>query len=402
MGMLSTTACAMMAAAVSVAMTTPASAQSAPDLQGYAAARFVPYADSGTEPKPFTGPARLSFLVRMPGGGSPGRFTMTMDTGSTGVVISAADLPGYSREVAAQYKQGWEFLSSSSRLWIGRWSPHEMVFLDPAGNQLATANVPVLAVETEYHCPGWNETLDEPTCTDPRPTPEMPTGVAQMPKGIAYLGVGFGREHDGQSQGNPDKNPLLNLVAVDSRPVQASSVRSGYVITRDGVHVGLTQANSQGFAWTKLQGRSLDASGKAASNDPRDWAQAGMAVSVNGQAAQSGPLLIDTGIEQMYLTVSDPSQLPTKPVPNPSLPGQTATGLVPGARVTVSFPDAVAPVAQYGFTVGDNADQTAPSVVLVTSGATPAFVNTGRHLLRGYDVAFDADGGWLGLRKSTP
>ena len=127
-----------------------------------------------------------------------------------------------------------------------------------------------------------------------------------------------------------------------------------------------------------------------------------MAVSVNGQLNQSGPVLIDTGIAQMYLTVSDPSQLPTQPVPNPSRKGAISTGLASGVEVTVSFPDADSPVSQYRFTVGDNANETAPSVVLITRGGTPAFVNTGRHLLRDYDVAFDADGGWFGLRKAGP
>ena len=52
----------------------------------------------------------------------------------------------------------------------------------------------------------------------------------------------------------------------------------------------------------------------------------------------------------------------------------------------------------FAFTVGQG-DPIAPSQVLVNSPMTKAFVNTGRHALRRYDVLFDADGGWFGLRE---
>ena len=97
-----------------------------------------------------------------------------------------------------------------------------------------------------------------------------------------------------------------------------------------------------------------------------------------------------------------PSQLRTQSVRNPSLKGAAATGLASGAEVTVSFPGVDRRVAQYSFTADDITNKAAPSVVLVTHGATPAFVNNGRHLLRDYEVAFDADGGWFGFRKVVP
>jgi hypothetical protein len=392
MGALSLVVRITIAAAVSVGGPATVLAEPGPDLHTYTAARFVPFANAGKGSNAFTDPPKLSFLVQAPDGGASRQFTMIMDTGTTGVVISATDLPGYA---AVGNPQGWEFLSSSKLLWVGHWIPRELIFLDSSGNQLATATVPVLAVETQYTCPGWREQANQPTCAESQKT-------VTMPAGIAYMGVGFGREHDGQPQGTPDKNPLLNLTAIDGQRVRRSTYRSGYIITRNGVHVGLSAANSLDFAWVKLQGRSLDKTGNSVSDDPRDWPQASMAVSVNGGPSQSGLVLIDTGIAQMYLTVSNPSQLPTQSVRNPSLKGAAAIGLASGAEVTVSFPDVDRPVAQYSFTVGDTTNEAAPSAVLVTHGATPAFVNTGRHLLRDYDVAFDADGGWFGVRKVVP
>jgi hypothetical protein len=392
MGTLSLVVGITVAAAVSVGGIATALAEPGPDLHAYTAARFVPFANPSKGPNAFTDPPKLSFLVQAPDGGASRQFTMIMDTGTNGVVISASDLPGYT---AVGNPQGWEFLSSSKLLWVGHWIPRELVFLDASGNQLATATVPVLAVETQYTCPGWSELANQPACADSQKT-------VTMPAGIAYMGVGFGREHDGQPQGTPDKNPLLNLTAIDGEGIRLGTYRAGYIITPNGVHVGLSAANSRGFAWLKLHGRSLDKRGNPVSDDPRDWPQASMAVSVNGGASQSGSVLIDTGIAQMYLTVSHPSQLPTQSVRNPSLKGAAATGLASGAEVTVSFPGVNRPVAQYSFTVGDTANEAAPSVVLVTHGDMPAFVNTGRHLLRAYEVAFDADGGWFGFRKVVP
>jgi len=358
------------------------------------AARFIGFdAAQASGPAPMTNAPQLRFEVRSPPDfrvPAPARpFTVTMDTGSTGVVISAVDLPGYSRnEEARKANEGWEYLSSSKRLWIGHWVMRDLVF-NPGADEVI-ARVPVLAVEKEMICPNWDEKVNLPDC-------EKPTETKESPPGIAYMGVGFGREHDGQPQGTPDKNPLLNIASIDGKPVAPGSMRSGYIVTAKGVHVGLTRANTTGFSYVKLQGRSLNAAGQPASSDPRDWPQATMAVSVNGAPAQTGAVLVDTGIAQMYLTVSNPSALPTTAIPNPSRKGATATGLANSTEVKVSFPDDAAPVAEYRFQVGS---PQAPTAVIVTRPSDQAFVNTGRHMLRQFDVLFDADGGWFGLRRN--
>ncbi len=371
---------------------TAAAAATGPVLRPGTNAHFIPFVSPpGDQSLPMTNAPRLAFEVRMPAGGpvsAPARtFTVTMDTGSTGVVISAVDLPGYSRTGEARDAPlGWEFLSSSKRLWIGHWVVRDLAFRSGDGEVIA--RVPVLAVAKEMICPGWSEKANRPDCA-------QPTDTTENPAGIAYMGVGFGREHDGQPQGTPDKNPLLNLGMIGGRPVRPGEVHAGYIVTQHGVHAGLTPANATGFRAVKLQPGSLLANGSPASTDPRDWRQATMAVSVNGGAPEAGPVLVDTGIAQMYLTVSNPSALPTAQIPNPSRRGHTVTGLQPDTPVQVMFPGAQAPVAQYDFRVGDAA---APQAVLVNSPGRPAFVNTGRHMLRQFDVLYDAEGGWFGLR----
>jgi hypothetical protein len=102
----------------------------------------------------------------------------------------------------------------------------------------------------------------------------------------------------------------------------------------------------------------------------------------------------------MYLTMTPSIPVHTVPVRNPST-GNLVPGLPNGARVRVSFPNAASPMAFYTFVVG-GANPMQPTVALVNPAATPAFVNTGRHFLRDFDVLFDAVGGLYGLRWTGP
>jgi hypothetical protein len=85
-----------------------------------------------------------------------------------------------------------------------------------------------------------------------------------MPAGIQVMGVGFGREADGQPQGTPDKNPFLNLVSIDGKPASENrSLRNGYIINKDGIKIGLTERNTAGMKFAKLVQRH-------GAQDPRD------------------------------------------------------------------------------------------------------------------------------------
>ena len=58
------------------------------------------------------------------------------------------------------------------------------------------------------------------------------------------LGIGFARRHDHQAQSGPSKNPFLNVAAINGG--KAERLRRGYLVTRQGVFVGLTAAGTQG------------------------------------------------------------------------------------------------------------------------------------------------------------
>ena len=360
-----------------------ASGAAAQDYGAYTATRFIPFQNPDTTAAPFTGPVQLSFLMM------GDTFRVTMDTGSTGVMLPWFRVKGFDPRQAPDSTVGWEFLSSSKLLWVGHWVWRDLQFVDGAGRPLATARVPILAIEREAHCPAYNEATDGPNCPD--------TTFHAPSAGIAYMGVGFGREHDGQPQGTPDRNALLNIVAIDGRPVPAGAMRSGYIISARGVRVGLTAADTRGFAFSPLT-QQLRPDG---SRLPRDWAQATVCASVDEAPCATGPALVDTGIDQMYLTVPSSMGVDTVRVPDPSERCRLVRGLANGSRVRVSFqPAAGGPAPSYGFTVGDTTNPTTPSVVITSIDSAAVFVNTGRHLLRAYEVAYDADGGFFGLRPS--
>jgi hypothetical protein len=185
------------------------------------------------------------------------------------------------------------------------------------------------------------------------------------------LGIGFGRRHDHQAQSGPEKNPFLNIATLKGNAANGARMRRGYVVTRRGVHIGLTAASTGGdFAYIKL----------AATPDERDWAGAPACISVNGaKPAACGSLLMDTGVTAMYLNNVGPT-------------------LVAGTKLTISIPAEDSPQALYTFTVGDDLNPLAPRKLNLVGGSRPPFVNTSLRFLNGFDYLYDADGGFVGLR----
>jgi hypothetical protein len=162
-------------------------------------------------------------------------------------------------------------------------------------------------------------------------------------------------------------------------------MRRGYIVTRRGIHIGLTAGNTQGdFSYVKL----------APAADGKDWAGTPVCISVNGaQPAACGSLLMDTGVTTMYLTVPE-SQASADIV---TVRGR-ATTLVDGTNLMISIPAEDSPRALYTFTVGDDANPLAPANLNLVSRNRAPFVNTSLHFLNGFDYLYDADGGFVGFR----
>jgi hypothetical protein len=211
-------------AGLAAALLRPATFAGAAEVNPYAGydwSVFLPYLNAPTSDGDITASPRL----RVSFGGAA--CDAILDTGSTGIVISASDIPGID---ALPATPGQLVYSSSGRIMVGRWVTTPVTLEGKDGTRFATKPIPVLAV-SRIDC-----RAKARNC--------LPEDV---PEGIAMIGIGFGREHDGQEQSTPDKNPFLAETASGERH------RHGYIVTRTGVRVGLTATAAGGdFAFVKL------------------------------------------------------------------------------------------------------------------------------------------------------
>lgn len=306
---------------------------------------FLPYVGGPRGDEAISAPPHLMLSF----GGAARRAVM--DTGSTGIVVSAGAIPG---EASLPGEAGTLTYSSSGRIMIGRWVRAAAAISGADGRTVHTQPIPVLAVQR---------------------TECLPHARACVPgsgRGVAMIGIGFGREGDHQARSTPDHNPFLNL----DHPAWR-----GWIVQRTGVRVGLTSSAVSGFATVAL-GRSPVSP---------DWNQARGCVTVGRDATPAcGTVLMDTGVSRMFLAVP-----PDRVV---SLGGAT---LRTGTQVRIAIPDATAPRAGYGFAAGDRANPLAPESVVLVPRPTP-FVNTSVRFLNGFDVMFDADRGLVGYRRAQP
>src|SRR6202011_4032189 len=169
---------------------------------GYDWSVFLPYLNAPAS----DGDITASPLLRISFGGAS--RTAILDTGSTGVVVSASDIPGVDSLPATP---GQLVYSSSGRIMVGKWVTTPVTVEGKDGARFETRPMPVLAV-SRIDCRAKARNCQ----------PE------DAPQGVAMLGIGFGREHDGQEQSTPDKNPFLAETASGERH------RRGYIVTRTG------------------------------------------------------------------------------------------------------------------------------------------------------------------------
>ncbi|KDF01846.1 hypothetical protein Y900_023670 [Mycolicibacterium aromaticivorans JS19b1 = JCM 16368] len=279
-------------------------------------------------------------------GGAVSPFTV--DTGSVGVVVPASEVPN----IPADSPPGSLTYSSSGLELTGVWVTASVSFpqaVDATGAAAgAQAEVPVLAV-TSSTCRGGG--VNSGRCTGAIPH---------------MLGVGFGRGNTARAA--PTHNPFLNLAAMT-----AGTMRRGYLIGRPGLSLGLTAANVTG-AWTMQQ---LTSAGTPAEGPHNDWLTPTGGFQSGSGPMHSGKVLVDTGLLDMIVEAD----------------GLPANGTVAaGTAMTITVGD-----LRYSFAVGDGGPQT-PTEVHRAPARNGTFVNTGLRALGRYDLLYDADGGFSGLR----
>ena len=335
---------AFIVAACLLAATGPALAQGNPSGQ---------YSGLGTIEIPFAnGPIRQEHVPELRlklKGAQPRRFGM--DTGSTGIVVSADHYePG-----AGDTNDGPGQLTynSSGRVLHGTHHTTDVEILHNDDRPAATARVQVLRV-------------DRITCLrnarDCEPNPR--------PRGVAFMGVGFDRAAAQGTDDTAPRNPFVNITS-------PGSIRPGYIVTRTGIHLGMSAALTRNFAFVKLSPKGTSSAGGLT-----QWNAAPLTVSVDGQVG-TGTVLPDTGINYMFLS----------PPPGSSL--ERGERVPSGTRIEMWMPGQGGPGAFYQVAVGDRGNPMHPERVVVVRDPG-VFVNTGRMFFEGFDYLYDAVGGYVG------
>jgi hypothetical protein len=194
----------------------PSSAGSPRQYEDYHKSAYLPYINAPGPLEDITEVPRLriSFGTRS--------YGVVMDTGSTGVVVSADKIPNI--RGLQSLGPGKLTYSSSGRIMMGQWVVTPMTIIGGDGTRVTTAPMPVLAV-TQVQCMEGAR----------RCTPN------EAPHQISMMGIGFGRRHDRQAQSGPDTNPFLNTAKLGEGGPNVERMRRGYIVTRRGIHMDLGQ-----------------------------------------------------------------------------------------------------------------------------------------------------------------
>ncbi|KAG9233277.1 hypothetical protein BJ875DRAFT_378951 [Amylocarpus encephaloides] len=328
---------------------------------------------------------------------------LIIDTGSTGIVLARSLLTNWdplTEEVAA--KEGYLFLSSSKRLYVGWWVFRNVYFnRDVTTTRLIKARTEILVLKEAINCTDYRIGSDGRTCPS--------GGIVDTNPRTALMGIGFGRTADGMEQSTPDRNPVLNIEAIRGTNVISNLAFSlGYIITKKGLTIGLTRTNYDlaGFLSARAPLPTPPSSIPPPPDHLRAYGQLPGCIKVAGipSACVSCSVLLDTGVEQSYMRVEgDPAShsswpfYPGWPVHKKGDPGTSdpSSAPKPPASIldtgkTVDIALGTARVAELVYTTDDGSPE---SPIWVNAYHDKLFrfpfVNTGRHVYRKYKVAFD-------------
>lgn len=330
-------------------------------------------------------------------------FHPQMDTGSRGLRITQNLLP---QNVVANLTgfEGYIFYWSSGRAFKGLWTTTNVIFPDAqaqGGAALpARATLPVL-VQTQELCYAgdWPNSCGTPSVTN--------TTGPNDPKDT-FMGVGFDRTGDGDvpedNSHNQDYNPLLNLDGM-----RAGTMNAGYILTPQGVRLGLTDANT-GPSGSFFSLAQLVPTGLAqVPQSPPDWQTALGFTATNatppgGTTAKRkldlyalGEAVVDTGIGNLLLT----------------LPNWNTRGNVTVGDIFVNlfgFPNNMVGYTYRADETSVQGNRLAPTSTTLSprqagrfsqTTSTNTFVNTGRQALNGFNYLYDALNGYVGLQLNT-
>jgi hypothetical protein len=305
-----------------------------------------------------------------------------VDTGSTGIVLSAKYLVG-ANVVRASRQPPTPSYSSSGNTYSGFWATaSNLTISDTQGGSRTIPQIDLFcATNSSANAAAGRCACDAASAT---PCP-----------GVAMMGVGFGAV----PYYTPDYNAFLQIASAAA--ASSPGTCTGYAVENGArqIRIGLS-ANEPGYAMAKLP----PASGAAAPGTctpPSGWSwdwdrppATATASTENANFTQQTKLLIDSGI--VYMILSNRETRPAGFQPKP------ATQFVPGVNVRVTLPGGSGTALDYAFTtVSGKASPPAPSYVRwgTPGAAYTGIINTGNQILVGWDYLYDYSRGLNGFRK---
>lgn len=297
---------------------------------------------------------------------APEKFAdFTIDTGSIGTALPLDDL---GPDAVGPGQPAFKYYDSSGNEFIG------FVYLAPVtlqmgSDQVTTDPIRLLAVMSSACHP-------DKSCT-------APPAFADF----HYMGVGFDRSN--ANAADPFQSPRDNaLLSIDPA---SGAMSPGYTLSGSTIQAGITSANSVAPAPATLT---------ANSTYPGDWESTPMCVTFPTTADPTpaptcGSMLMDVGIGEMFITFSAEDDEPAA----------IADGLAANQMIAIAAPNATTPALSYSFSSGPAGGASPPATGLapsavdlgVLSGSGLVFINTGRHVLFGYQYIFNAQAGTVGF-----
>ena len=338
------------------------------------------------------------------------RHDIIMDTGSRGLYISDNVLPGNYTPTGIS---GNLYLSSSKRLFQGTWANLTISFPDATAKGGATgaaeATLPVLIVQSittgsatdsaSYStliASGNVVLTDNTTLAFSGNTltlaPGQVVAYAQNPGvlgaasnfGVAIDPSGTSTNPNNTDQYNQQYNAFLNF-----DQMKAGTMRAGYTLDQSGVHIGLTK-DTKGYAYTNLVPTGLT----QVPGSPPDWqVPTGTLVYDGGNSSMTGRILVDVGIDYAFLI------LPNEPTSGNATANVTVNLLNSNGAVSYEINDKPDNILNPAYVQWSDPEPGLFSESLPPYGSQ--FLNTGRDVINGFDLVYDGEDGYFGLKPNS-
>jgi hypothetical protein len=286
----------------------------------------------------------------------------TIDTGSLGVVVPKSEL---GPDIHGPGAPGLKFYDSSGLIFTGNY------YLAPVSVELKdhtfvqTNPILVLAVDG-VHC-----------------DPHHKGCVVPSNSKLHYLGVGFDRNSTGSGDlfNSPSENAFLELTDAQN----GTDINQGYVLSTAGVMLGVTAANSSGFKLITLDPNSTV---------PGDWnPEPGcyQFTTLVGRPQFCGNLLLDVGIDEMFIDLSSDKRPAGSFDSNGRVPSGVGMNILAGSKSN--------PAMSYDFTVVQppTTPVGAAPVFVQWVNVSKIFINTGRLPLLNFNYLYSGQCGQVGF-----